>query len=160
MAEKKKMNKGLLIGICAGAAAVIAVIVTVVLVIVTRPTVIGRYNFTSTIDQDGNESELAANFFKAFGANYTIEFRSDKTGEIRLEMGSSFLSANSSDEIDENVSNTKVTTFTYDDKKINASGENGEFESDYEFKTTDSGDETVVLTIDGEKVKFTKEKQE
>lgn len=152
MAEKKKTNKGLIIGIIAAVVVAIAAIVTVVVINVTKPNIVGRYVLSATIDSEGKESTTTVDFMKAFGASETIEFKNDKTGVLEIKMDASYLSAFTSDETDSNVSATTTTTFTYDDKTLKGSNDSGEFEASYEFK-----DGAVILEMSGEKMKFTKE---
>lgn len=149
---KKKMSKGVIAAICAGVVAVIAVVVTVIVINVTRPSIVGKYVLSATIDSEGNESTTTVDFMKAFGATYTIEFKGDKTGVMEVKMDASYLSAFTEDETDSKASNTTTTTFTYDDKKVKGTDDNGNFESDYEFK-----DGAVILTVSGETMKFTKQ---
>ena len=150
---KKKMNKGVIVAICAGVVAAIVAIVAVVVVNVTKPNIVGKYVLSATIDSDGNESTTTVDFMKAFGANYKIEFKSDKTGVLEVTMDASYLSAFTDDEDDSSAaSNTTTTNFTYDDKKIKGSNDSGELEAEYEFK-----DGAVILDMSGEKMKFTKE---
>jgi hypothetical protein len=132
--------------------AAIAAIVAVIVINVTRPNIVGKYVFAATVDSEGKESTTTVDFMKAFGANYTIEFKNDKTGVIQISMNASYLNALSDDENDSDATNTTSTNFTYDDKKIKGTNESGEFESDYEFK-----DGAVILTIGDETMKFVKE---
>lgn len=88
-AGKKKVNKGLIAGICIAVVAAIAAVVTVVIINVTKPNIVGKYTMTSILDSDGNESSDAFELFKAFGANYEIEFKEDKTGVFKISIDSS-----------------------------------------------------------------------
>ena len=154
MAEKKKkMNKGIIACICVAVVAVIAAIVAVIVINVNKPNIVGKYTLTATIDSEGNESTTTVDLMKAFGASETIEFRDDKTGILEVEMGSSFMSAFSSDETDSDATNTASTKFTYDDKKLKGA-EGNDFEADYEFK-----DGAVLVTVGDETMKFTKDQQ-
>ena len=152
MAEKKKMNGGVIAAIVIGVIAVIAAVVAVVVINVTKPNIVGKYTLTATIDSEGDESTTTVDFMKAFGTSETIEFRDDKTGVLEVKMDASFLSAFTSDETDSDVTNTTSTTFTYDDKKIKGTNDSGEFESEYEFK-----DGAIILKMGDETMKFTKE---
>lgn len=152
MAEKKKTNKGLIAAICAVVVVAIAAVVTVVVINLNKANIVGKYVLSATIDSEGNESTTTVDFMKAFGASETIEFKDDKTGVLEIKMDASYLSAFSSDDTDSTASNSTTTTFTYDDKKIKGTNDSGEFEADYELK-----DGAVILTMSGEKMKFTKE---
>lgn len=153
MAEKKKMNKGIIACICIAVVAIIAAVVAVVVINVTKPNIVGKYVLTATIDSEGKESTTTVDFMKAFGAGYKIEFKSDKTGVMEVTMDANYLNAFTDDEDDSSAaSNTTTTNFTYDDKKIKGVSETGELEAEYEFK-----DGAVILNMGGEKMKFTKE---
>ena len=166
--EKKKMNGGLIAAICVLVVAAIAAIVAVVVINVTKPNVVGKYNITAILDSEGNESGDSMKFLKAFGADYKIEFRDDKTGALYIKMDpevlSSFVSSftnpatgesaevSGSDIENSGLDNTSIN-FTYDDNKIKAnSGTAGNLEMDYEFK-----DGAVILSFSGQRLKFTKE---
>lgn len=165
MAEKKKMNGGLIAIICA---AVVAVIVAVVAIVIVKNNaggnIVGKYVMTATIDSDGNESTTMVDFLKALGGKYEIEFKEDKTGTLAMDMDTSVLGkftdsegdVEGDDELDvTEESPTDQSTplnFTYDDKKIKATSEGAEVEADYEYK-----DGVVILTMSGEKMKFVRE---
>ena len=178
MAEEKtekKTNGGLIAGICIAVAAAIAAVVAVVVINVTKPNIVGSYTMTAILDSDGNESSDAMEMFKALGANYAIEFKEDKTGTLKVTMDSdkinSFVSAFSNaltgSSTDENgdvttSTDTSATTsqlqnmdipFTYDDKKITlgSSSFGSSSEMEYDFK-----DGAVIITVYGQKMKFTK----
>ena len=179
MAEEKtadkKMNKGLIAGICIAVVAAIAAVVTVVVINVTKPKLVGNYVMSAILDSEGNESKDSFEFFKALGANYEIEFNEDKTGTLKIKIDSEAMSSlvssfanaltgattdENGDVTTENVDTSSVTSqlqdtsipFTYDDKKINL-GTNGlgSSELDYEFK-----DGAVIVDYYGQKMKFTK----
>ena len=152
MAEKKKVNGGVIAAIVVGIVAVVAAVVAVIVINVTKPNIVGKYVLSATIDSEGNESTTTVDFMKAFGAGYEIEFKSDKTGVMKVTMDASYLSAFTGEDDSSAASNTTTTEFTYDDKKIKGSSETGELEADYEFK-----DGAIILNMSGEKMKFTKQ---
>lgn len=168
---KKKMNKGLIAGICVAAA---AAVVTVVVINVTKPKFAGNYTMSAILDSEGNESTESFEFFKALGANYEIEFKEDKTGNFKIKidsekMGSlvsSFANALTGATTDENgdvstnVDSSSISSrlkdmsipFTYTDNKIQLGSSGlGSSDLDYEFK-----DGTVIVDYYGQKMKFTK----
>ena len=134
-AAEKKNNKGL-IGIIAGiVAAVVAIAVIVVIAINSTPKVIGKYNIVSYIE-NGEESTEMIDILKAFGGDYTIEFKSDKTGTMEVKGGD----------------NSQTVNFKWDDKKIKIEQDGKTEESDYTYK-----DDTVTLTFEGQGMKFKRE---
>lgn len=160
MADGKKTNKGLIAGICAAVVAVITAVVVAIVINVAKPSIVGKYALTATIDPEGNESTTTVDLMKAFGTSYTIEFKDDKTGVLEVIVDTSYFDALVDDDDEEEEDdgydyedNTSTTTvFTYDGKKITGSNSSGEVEAEYEFK-----DGAVILNMDGEKMKFTKE---
>lgn len=170
MAEKKKVNKGLIAGICAAVVVVIAVVVTVVVINVTKFNIVGSYRISAVLDADGNETQDSLSMLKAFGMDYSIEFKDNKTGVFKIKMDSdtmgslvqSFASAFSEGE--ESVDTGDITSkipsetnidFTYDDKKIKMSSSSFSTASEVEYEVKD---DAVILNYNGERMKFTKEK--
>ena len=173
-AKKKKMNTGLIAGICIAVIAAVAAVVAVIVINVTKPNIVGSYTMTAILDSDGNESSDAMEMFKALGANYAIEFNNDKTGTFKISIDSdamsslvsSFANALTGASTDENgdvttsVDSSDISSelkdtavpFTYDDTKIKmGSSSLGSSELDYEFK-----DGAVTIDYYGQKMKFTK----
>lgn len=146
----KKVNKGLIAGIIAAVVAVIAIVVTVIL-INAAPKVAGKYNLVAFVDSDGNESTTMVDFIKAFGGNYTIEFKNDRTGVLEVSVDSSL---SSSDDGESSDSSNNSIKFTYTDKKVKFDKDGQTEEADYEYK-----DGTVKLNYDGQGMKFEKEKK-
>lgn len=141
MAEEKtattteqKSKKGLIAGIVAAVAAVIIIVVCVF--VFAKPSVVGKYTLSAFIS-NGKESTEMVDFVKALGGEYTVEFKKDKTGTLKMGMG------DESEEIN----------FTYTDKEIKATDEGEEKTMKYEFN---SKDKTVTLTVDDESMKFTR----
>ena len=91
--EKKKMNKGVIAGICIALVAAIAAVVAVVIINVAKPNVVGRYKMTAILDENGNESSDAMKLFDMLGASYEIEFKDDKTGVFEVKMDSEKMSS-------------------------------------------------------------------
>lgn len=169
MAEKKKINKGIIACICVVVVAAIAAIVAVVVINVTKPNIVGKYNMTSVLDSEGNESADAFEMMKMMGMTYAIEFKDDKTGVFKVivdsdKMGSLVNSfANALTDGEAEVDSSKVSSkipgetainFTYDDKKIKLSPSEfrSSLEMNYEIK-----DGAVILDYNSQKIKFTKE---
>ena len=131
----KKSNKGL-IGLIAGiAAAVVAVVVIVIIALNSTPKVVGKYNIVSFIE-NGEESTTMIDFLKAFGGDYVIEFKKDKTGTMEVK----------------GADNSQTVNFKWDDKKIKIEQDGKTEESDYTYK-----DDTVTLTFEGQGMKFKRE---
>ncbi|MBQ3309392.1 hypothetical protein IJG78_01805 [Candidatus Saccharibacteria bacterium] len=147
----KKVNKGLIAGIIAAVVAVIAIVVTVIL-INAAPKVVGKYNLVAFVDSDGNESTSMVDFIKAFGGNYTIEFKNDRTGVLEVSVDSSLFSSDDSTSSSDSSNNS--VKFTYTDKKVKFDKDGQTEEADYEYK-----DGTVKLNYDGQGMKFEKEKK-
>ena len=84
MAEKKKINKGIIACICVVVVAAIAAIVAVIVINVTKPNIVGKYNMTSVLDSEGKESADAFEMMKVMGMTYAIEFKDDKTGVFKV----------------------------------------------------------------------------
>ena len=75
--------------------------IVVCVIVFSKPGVVGKYNLTAFIE-NGEESTEMVDLLKAFGGSYTIEFKKDKTGLLKMGMG---------DEKQE-------LEFKYDDKEI------------------------------------------
>lgn len=167
--EQKKISGGVIAAICAVVIAVIVAVVAVVVINVNKNNVVGSYKVTAILDSEGNESSDSLEMLKAFGMDYAIEFKEDKTGVLKITMDSekvgslvnSFANALSDGEnttdtssITSNLSNENNIDFTYDDKKIKLSSPisgSTVTELDYEVK-----DGAVLLEMSGQKLKFTK----
>ena len=137
MAEEAAKPNKKIIGIIAGIVAAVAVVVAIVVVALnSTPKVVGKYTIASFIE-NGEEQTSMVDLIKAFGAEYTVEFKKDKTGLLKMGMG---------DEKQE-------LEFKYDDKEIKASKDGEEETMKYEYK-----DDTVTLTSkDGSAMKFKRE---
>lgn len=138
MAEEAAKPNKKLIGIIAGIVAAVAVVVTIIIIALnSMPKVVGKYTISAFIE-NGEESTEMIDLFKAFGAEYTVEFKKDKTGILKMGMG---------DEKQE-------LEFKYDDKEIKATKDGQEEIMTYEYK-----DDTVTLSSgsDSAKMKFKRE---
>ena len=138
MAEEAAKPNKKLIGIIAGIVAAVAVVAVVIVIALTStPKVVGKYNISAFIE-DGEENTSMIDLIKAFGAEYTIEFRKDKTGTLKMGMG---------DEKQE-------VEFKYNDKELTATKDGEEQKMTYEYK-----DDTVTLSTSGDstKMKFKRE---
>lgn len=139
--DAKKNNIGLIAGIIT---AVVVVIVAVVCILLNaKPGIVGKYELSASIS-DGKESTELVSFMKALGGTQTIEFKKDKTGELKSEAGEA----------------SSTQTFTYDDKqvKMKVNSEDGEESQevvwDLEYK-----EDTVTIIKDGDGMKFTRIKE-
>ncbi|MBP5675063.1 hypothetical protein J6W91_01895 [Candidatus Saccharibacteria bacterium] len=138
MAEEAAKPNKKLIGIIAGIVAAVAVVATIIIVALnSTPKVVGKYTISAFIE-DGEENTSMIDLIKAFGAEYTVEFKKDKTGILKMGMG---------DEKQE-------LEFKYDDKEIKATKDGQEEKMTYEYK-----DDTVILSSssDSTKMKFKRE---
>ncbi len=166
--KEKKMNKGIIAGICAAVVVVIVAIVAVIVVNLVKPGIVGKYTLAAVIDSNGNESTETVEFMKALGVNYTIEFKDDGTGILNTGMDANSLNnedatddtedaeadkdtESDSDSDNNNEASASTTKFTYANNKMIAENANGVFEADYEYK-----DGAIILTIAGETMKFTR----
>lgn len=169
MAEKKKMNKGIIACICVVVVAAIAAIVAVIVINVTKPNIVGKYNMTSVLDSEGNESADAFEMMKVMGMTYAIEFKDDKTGVFKVIVDSDKMGSlvntlanaltDGETEVDSSEVSSKIPgetniNFTYDDKKITLSPSElgSSVEMNYEIK-----DGAVIVDYNSQKMKFTKE---
>ena len=133
----KKNNIGLIAGI---AAAVVVVIIAIVLVVLnSAPKIVGKYELTASIS-DGQESTEMVAFMKALGGTQTIEFKKDKTGEIKSQAGES----------------SSTQTFTYTDKELKMKVEGSDEEVVYSLEYKD---DAVTIISDGDGMKFTRIKE-
>lgn len=138
MAEEAAKPNKKLIGIIAGIVAAVAVVVTIIIIALnSMPKVVGKYTISAFIE-NGEESTEMIDLIKALGAEYTVEFKKDKTGILKMGMG---------DEKQE-------LEFKYDDKEIKATKDGQEEIMTYEYK-----DDTVTLSSgsDSAKMKFKRE---
>lgn len=169
MAEKKKMNKGVIAGICFVVVAAIAAIVAVVVINLTKFNIVGSYKISAVLDADGNETQDSLSMLKAFGMDYAIEFKADNTGVFKITMNSDTMGslvqslANAFTSEDETVNTGDISSsipnetnidFTYDDKKIKMSSSSFSTASEVDYEVKDGA---VILNYNGEKMKFTKE---
>lgn len=151
--KEKKMNKGIIAGICAAVVVAIVAIVAVVVINVTKSGIVGKYALSAVIDANGNESTETVEFMKTLGVNYTIEFKDDGTGVLDTGMGGLDNTEDTGDDSnsDDNALSPSATKFTYANNKIIAENDNGVLEADYEYKNG-----AVILTIADETMKFTR----
>ena len=146
---KAKTKKWLIPTICGVVIAAVIAVIVVVVVNVVKPGLVGVYTLSATIDSEGTESTATADFMKALGLNYTIEFKDDGTGVLKTEVATKIGEGDegSEGEDDRNM----VTNFTYANGKIKAENDAGIFEADYELK-----DGAIILNIAGEIMKFSR----
>ena len=130
-------KKGIIAGIIVAA---IAIITFVCIVVFNSPKVVGNYELQAFI-QNGEETTEVAELLKSFGGGYTIEFKSDKTGEMTMKAGD----------------RSETWTFTWNGNKVKFDKEDEEdddeeaipVESTFEYK-----DNTITLDLDGRGIKF------
>lgn len=130
--QNKKPKTGIIAGI---AVAVVAIIVILFAFVFNKSGVVGKYNIEAFIE-NGKESTEMIQLLKAFGGNYTIEFKNDKTGAIEMKAG------------DE----SQTINFKWDDKKIKMEQDGETAETEYKYEN-----DTVTVTVEGKSMKFKRE---
>lgn len=112
--------------------------------------IVGKYELYSAIDAEGNEDTSSVAFIKAF-ANMTIEFKSDGTGVMKVEVNEEMIEQMGGDtsELEDQNSEQK---FTYKDGKITVIDEEGELQ-DGEYELSSDG-KYVTVTASGQGMKF------
>jgi flagellar basal body-associated protein FliL len=160
-AAAKKKNTGLIIGLCGVVvAAIIAVVAIIIIMANGADPVIGKYNIYAYVDKDGKESTQEIALVKAFGANITIEFKKDNTGEIVTDYsGSSFLNSEENSEAETKQSQA----FNWKDGKITGLQKEGDKDATEsgEYKLSDDKKYVIISTEGEEKsIKFERIEEE
>ncbi len=126
----------------------------------TSNAVVGTYEIYSVIGADGKEDTQSIAFIKAMGGTYTVEFRSNGTGEIAIDMSNSPL-ANMGDEDgddEDGVSSAgsakESAEFTWkEDGTLSAKDEEDDTIKNGTWSLSDDKN-YVSISMDGETMKF------
>ena len=146
--EKKKINGGVIAANCAAVVAIVVAVVVVVINVNNKGGLVGKYSLDSVVDANGNETQ-AAEAMKLFGADYTVEFKEDKTGVLTIKMDASSLSDYVQDP--SVLKSETVMNFTYEDGKAKIDQNGTEIECNYELK-----DGVLTMEYAGQTMKFKK----